>query len=129
LLPQGQGLNELYVRFTEWPNGESQKKTGEGVIAFISNYSWLDGLSFTGMRERYLDEFDRIAIDCLNGDKYKTGKMTPEGLPDPSIFSTPRNPMGIQVGTAISVMVRKRSTSLLERSNSDIFGVCRNGRN
>jgi len=84
------------------------EKTGEGVIAFISNYSWLDGLSFTGMRERYLDEFDRIAIDCLNGDKYKTGKMTPEGLPDPSIFSTPRNPMGIQVGTAISVMVRKK---------------------
>jgi len=46
------------------------EKTGEGVIAFISNYSWLDGLSFTGMRERYLDEFDRIAIDCLNAIRF-----------------------------------------------------------
>ena len=50
-------------------------KTGQGVVCFISNYSWLDGLSFTGMRERYLEEFDAIRIDCLNGDKYKTGKV------------------------------------------------------
>ena len=52
---------------------------GKGVVCFISNYSWLDGLSFTGMRERYLEVFDRIWIDCLNGDKYKTGKLTPDG--------------------------------------------------
>ena len=29
------------------------EKTGCGVVCFISNYSWLDGLSYTGMRERY----------------------------------------------------------------------------
>ena len=40
------------------------------------------------MRERYLEVFDGIWIDCLNGDKYKTGKLTPDGKPDPSIFST-----------------------------------------
>ena len=33
------------------------------------------GLSLTGMRERYLEVFDAIRIDCLNGDKYKTGKV------------------------------------------------------
>ena len=44
------------------------------------------------MRERYLEAFDAIRIDCLNGDKYKTGKTTPDGDPDPSIFSTPRGP-------------------------------------
>ena len=78
-----------------------------GVICFISNYSWLDGLSFTGMRERYLDAFDAVRIDCLNGDKYKTGKVSPDGLPDPSIFSTEGAPVGIQVGTAITTLVRK----------------------
>ena len=36
------------------------EKTGQGVVCFISNYSWLDGLSFTGMRERYLEAFDAI---------------------------------------------------------------------
>jgi len=61
------------------------------------------------MRERYLEVFDQIWIDNLNGDKYKTGKLTPEGLPDPSVFSTPFNPEGIQVGTAIALLVRRPS--------------------
>ena len=83
------------------------EKTGQGVVCFISNYSWLEGLSFTGMRERYLREFDAIRIDSLNGDKYRTGKVAPDGSPDPSIFSTPVDPVGIQVGTAITTLVRK----------------------
>ena len=105
-VPQGQGLNDLYVRFLRMAERRIVEKTGQGVVCFISNYSWLDGLSFTGMRERYLDAFDGIWIDCLNGDKYKTGKLTPTGDPDPSIFSTDFSPEGIQVGTAIALLVR-----------------------
>ena len=105
--PEGQGLNDLYVRFFRMAERRIAEKTGQGVVCFISNYSWLDGLSFTGMRERYLEAFDAIRIDCLNGDKYKTGKTTPDGTPDPSIFSTPSDPVGIQVGTAITTLVRK----------------------
>ena len=105
--PEGQGLNDLYVRFFRMAERRIAEKTGRGVVCFISNYSWLDGLSFTGMRERYLEAFDVIRIDCLNGDKYKTGKTTPDGAPDPSIFSTPGDPVGIQVGTAITTLVRK----------------------
>ena len=58
------------------------------------------------MRERYLEAFDHVWIDCLNGDKYKTGKLTPDGKPDPSIFSTEFNREGIQVGTAITLLAR-----------------------
>ena len=105
--PEGQGLNDLYVRFFRMAERRIAEKTGQGVVCFISNYSWLDGLSFTGMREHYLEAFDSIRIDCLNGDKYKTGKTTPKGAPDPSIFSTPDDPVGIQVGTAIATLVRK----------------------
>ena len=105
--PEGQGLNDLYVRFFRMAERRIAEKTGRGVVCFISNYSWLDGLSFTGMRERYLEAFDAIRIDCLNGDKYKTGKTTPDGEPDPSIFSSPEDPVGIQVGTAITTLVRK----------------------
>ena len=105
--PEGQGLNDLYVRFFRMAERRIAEKTGQGVVCFISNYSWLDGLSFTGMRERYLDAFDAIRIDCLNGDKYKTGKVAPDGSPDPSIFSTDGDPVGIQVGTAIATLVRK----------------------
>ena len=105
--PEGQGLNDLYVRFFRMAERRIAEKTGRGVVCFISNYSWLDGLSFTGMRERYLEAFDAIRIDNLNGDKYKTGKTTPDGKPDPSIFSIPGDPVGIQVGTAIATLVRK----------------------
>ena len=105
--PEGQGLNDLYVRFFRMAERRIAEKTGRGVVCFISNYSWLDGLSFTGMRERYLEAFDAVRIDCLNGDKYRTGKTTPDGAPDPSIFSTPEDPVGIQVGTAITTLVRK----------------------
>ena len=84
--PEGQGLNDLYVRFFRM--AERRIATKKGVVCLISNYSWLDGLSFTGMREQYLEAFDAIRIDCLNGDKYKTGKTTPDGHTDPSIFST-----------------------------------------
>ena len=105
--PEGQGLNDLYVRFFRMAERRIAEKTGRGVVCFISNYSWLDGLSFTGMRERYLEAFDAIRIDCLNGDKYKTGKIAPDGSPDPSIFSTESDPVGIQVGTAIATLVRK----------------------
>ncbi|MDE0510124.1 MAG: N-6 DNA methylase [Gammaproteobacteria bacterium] len=105
--PEGQGLNELYVRFFRMAERRITEKTGRGIVCFISNYSWLDGLSFTGMRERYLESFDAVRIDCLNGDKYKTGKVAPDGTPDPSIFSTEGDPVGIQVGTAIATLVRK----------------------
>ena len=105
--PEGQGLNDLYVRFFRMAERRIAEKTGQGIVCFISNYSWLDGLSFTGMRERYLEAFDEVRIDNLNGDKYRTGKTTPDGSPDPSIFSTPDDPVGIQVGTAITTLVRK----------------------
>ena len=105
--PEGRGLNDLYVRFFRMAERRIAEKTGQGVVCFISNYSWLDGLSFTGMRERYLEVFDTVQIDCLNGDRYKTGKVAPDGSPDPSIFSTPEDPVGIQVGTAITTLVRK----------------------
>ena len=105
--PEGQGLNDLYVRFFRMAERRIAEKTGQGVVCFISNYSWLDGLSFTGMRERYLEAFDAVCIDCLNGDKYKTGKVAPDGSPDPSIFSTEGDSVGIQVGTAIATLVRR----------------------
>jgi Type ISP C-terminal specificity domain/N-6 DNA Methylase len=107
--PQGQGLNDLYVRFFRMAERKIVEQSGQGIVCFISNYSWLEKLSFTGMRERYLSAFDKIWIDCLNGDKFKTGKLTPDGHPDPSIFSTEWNREGIQVGISIALLVRQKT--------------------
>jgi hypothetical protein len=68
------------------------------------------------MRESLLKSFDEVWIDCLNGDKYKTGKVIPKGVPgegatDQSIFTTEHDPRGIQVGTGIATLLRRgRST-------------------
>jgi hypothetical protein len=100
-------LDDLYIRFLRVAERRIAEQTGRGIVCFISNFSWLGDPSAVVMRERLLREFDSITIDSLNGDSRETGKKTPEGDPDPSIFSTRLNPPGIQVGTAISLLVRK----------------------
>ena len=72
----------------------------------ISNFSYLSDPSFVTMRRRFLQEFDKLWLDCMNGDSRETGKLTPEGRPDPSVFSTEFNREGIRVGTAIALMAR-----------------------
>ena len=67
--------------------------------------------------------FNRIYIDNLNGDKYRTGKTTPEGKPDPSAFSTSQNREGIQVGTAIATLVRESVTTHPTDIHLRDFGV------
>ncbi|AMU96606.1 hypothetical protein AOA14_18570 [Sphingopyxis terrae subsp. terrae NBRC 15098] len=96
-------LDELYVRFFRVAERKIEN-TGRGVVCLISNASYLGYRSFTVMRERLVNAFDTITIDALNGDSRQTGKLTPEGRPDPSIFSTPFNPEGIRVGTAIATL-------------------------
>jgi hypothetical protein len=113
-VPQGQGLNDLYVRFFRVAERKIVEGTGAGIVCLISNYSWLHGMSHTGMRERYMEIFDNIWIDCLNGDAFETGKLTPEGAPDPSVFSTDQNRDGIRIGTAISLLARTNRSKGLD---------------
>ncbi|MFM7345742.1 MAG: N-6 DNA methylase [Tagaea sp.] len=105
---RGQGLNDLYARFWRMAERRIAEVGGRGIVCYVSNYSWIDGLSFPAMRERLQEGFERIEIDVLNGDSRKTGKKAPDGRPDPSIFSTERNREGIQVGTAVATLVRTR---------------------
>ena len=110
--PQGQGLNDLYIRFFRIAERRIVGNAdGQGIVSLITNNAWLDGLSHPTMRYRYLQAFQHLYIDNLNGDKYRTGKTTPDGLPDPSAFSTPQNREGIQLGTAIATLVRNRSAA------------------
>ncbi|MDA8049247.1 MAG: hypothetical protein M0002_04445 [Rhodospirillales bacterium] len=103
-------LDDLYVRFFRVAEGRIAEETGRGVVCFISNHSWLSMQSYVVMRERLVQEFDCIWIDNLNGSKFETGKVAPDGSPDPSVFSTDANREGIQVGTAIALLVRKSVT-------------------
>ena len=103
--PEGQGLNDLYVRFFRMAERRIAEKTGRGVVCFISNYSWLDGLSFTGMRERYLDAFDAVRIDNLHGDRI-ISEYAPDGRTSETVFALRGQSRGIKIGTSIALLSR-----------------------
>ena len=106
-------LDDLYLRFFRLAEIRIGVEAEYGVVSLISNYSYLTGRSHPLMRESLLRSFDRIWIDSLNGDKYRTGKIIPRGLPgegtsDQSVFTTKQDSRGIQVGTAISTFLKAK---------------------
>ena len=73
-------LDDLYIRFFRIAERRiTEGKPGAGVVAFISNFSYIEDASFVVMRQRFISEFDRIWIDCMNGDSRETGKPTTAG--------------------------------------------------
>jgi hypothetical protein len=115
-------LDDLYIRFFRVAERRLTKNS-EGVLCFISNFSYLREPSFVVMRQKLLEGFDSMWIDVLNGDSRETGKRTPEGLADPSVFSTSFNPAGIRVGTAVNLMVRTPLRQDKEIRSRNLWGV------
>jgi hypothetical protein len=105
-------LDDLYVRFIRLAEERIGEAADYGVISYISNSSYLTGRSHPMMRRSLLSNFHAVWIDNLNGDKYRTGKIIPKGLPgagtrDDSAFTTEMDPRGIQPGTAIVTGVKR----------------------
>ncbi len=108
--PRGQGLNDLYVRFFRVAERRIVEGTGRGIVCFISNYSWLDGLSFPGMRERYLEAFDLVRVDNLHGDRI-ISEYAPDGQTSETVFALPGQSPGIKIGTSITLLSRSRGST------------------
>ena len=105
-------LDDLYIRFIRLAEERIGEAADYGVISYISNSSYLTGRSHPMMRRSLLGNFHAVWIDNLNGDKYRTGKVIPRGLPgagtrDDSAFTTEMDPRGIQPGTAIVTWVKR----------------------
>ena len=107
-------LDDLYIRFLRLAEERIGEAAEFGVVSFISNSSYLTGRSHPLMRRSLLSNFHKVWIDNLNGDKYRTGKLIPEGLPgggssDQSAFTTEMDSRGIQPGTAIVTWLKART--------------------
>ena len=105
-------LDDLYIRFIRLAEERIGLAAEYGVVSYISNSSYLTGRSHPLMRRSLLSSFDAVWVDNLNGDKYRTGKMIPKGLPgagtrDDSAFTTEMDPRGIQPGTAIVTWIKR----------------------
>ena len=106
-------LDDLYIRFIRLAEERIGEAADYGVVSYISNSSYLTGRSHPLMRRMLLSNFDAVWIDNLNGDKYRTGKVIPKGLPgagtrDDSAFTTEMDPRGIQPGTTIATWVKRK---------------------
>ncbi|MCO5189206.1 MAG: N-6 DNA methylase, partial [Anaerolineae bacterium] len=89
-------LNDPYVKAIRWA---TDRVNDEGIVAVVTNNSFLGDLSFDGMRHCLEEEFDAIYVLDLGGNVRH----------NPKLSGTTHNVFGIQVGVSINLMVRKQN--------------------
>ena len=87
-------LYDMYARFFRWA---SDRLAENGILAFITNRSFIDSRTFDGFRNVVEKEFNEIYIVDLGGDVRV----------NPKLSGTKHNVFGIQTGVAISFMVKR----------------------
>ena len=108
-------LADVYVKAIKWAS-DRIAANGEGIVAFVTNNSFLDGIAFDGMRKQLAEEFDAIYVLDLGGNVRK----------NPKLSGTTHNVFGIQVGVSINLFIKKKKTSeekLPKSSRLRKFGV------
>src|SRR3989475_371438 len=87
-------LYDMYARFFRWA---SDRVDENGIIAFVSNSSFIDSRTFDGFRDVVTREFNEVWIIDLGGDVRE----------NPKLSGTKHNVFGIQIGVAISFLVKR----------------------
>ena len=87
---------DMYARFFRWSMDRLDKN---GIIAFVTNRSFIDSRTFDGFRKVVEDEFDYVYIVDLRSDVRA----------NPKIAGTTHNVFGIQTGVAIMFLVKAES--------------------
>jgi len=85
---------DMYTRFYRWA---MDRLDDNGIIAMITNRSFIDGMAFDGFRKIAASEFNHIYIVDLGGDVRA----------NPKLSGTKNNVFGIQTGVAIMFLVKK----------------------
>ncbi len=112
-----QPLSDDYIKFIRLGQ-EYVEKNGEGVLAFISNNSFIDGLIHREMRHQLLLAFDEIYIVNLHGNSRKE-ELSPDGAKDENVFD-------IMQGVSINIFIRKanhQKASLGFVHYKDVYGL------
>lgn len=87
-------LYDMYARFFRWASDRIEEN---GIVAFISNRSFLDSRTFDGFRKVLQGEFHEVRVLDLGGDVRE----------NPKLSGSKHNVFGIQTGVAISFLVKK----------------------
>ncbi|MEI6091305.1 MAG: N-6 DNA methylase [bacterium] len=94
-----QPLSDDYIKFIRFGQ-HFIEKNGEGILAYISNNSFIDGIIHRKMREELMKTFDKIYILDLHGNSKKK-EACPDGGKDENVFD-------IMQGVSINIFVKKR---------------------
>jgi len=92
-----QPLSDDYIKFIRYGQ-YFVEKNGGGILAYISNNSFIDGLIHRQMRKNLLHTFDKIYILDLHGNAKKK-ETAPDGSKDENVFD-------IQQGVSINIFVK-----------------------
>ncbi|MDR3451551.1 MAG: N-6 DNA methylase [Rhodoferax sp.] len=99
-------LYDMYARFFRWA---SDRLSENGVLAFVTNRSFIESRTFDGFRKTVAQEFADIYVVDLGGDVRA----------NPKLSGTKHNVFGIQTGVAISFMVKKTKPSAAGRGSGE----------
>ena len=91
-------LSDDYIKFIRFAQYQIEEQTGEGIVAFITNNSFLDGIIHRQMRKELLRVFDEIYILNLHGNS-RLKEKAPDGGKDENVFA-------IQAGVSINIFVK-----------------------
>jgi predicted helicase len=111
-----QPLSDDYIKFIRFGQ-HFIDKNGSGVLAYISNNSFVDGLIHKQMRKHLLESFDSIYILDLHGNAKKK-ETASDGSIDQNVFD-------IMQGVSINLFVktgRKKDIELGKTFHFDLFG-------
>lgn len=110
------GLDDDYIKFIRFGHWKIEQN-GVGILAFITNYSYLKGLIYSGVRDELMKTFNEIYIINLHG-----GIKPKEPLPDG--VKNNENVFGIMVGVAIGIFVKTSNNSKhCNVKNVDVWGT------
>jgi len=112
-----QPLSDDYIKFIRYAESLIDR-TGEGILAYISNNSFIDGIIHRQMRKHLLETFDKVYILDLHGNAKKK-EVCPDGSKDENVFD-------IMQGVSINIFVKKKDkkkSTQAEVSHFDLYGT------
>ena len=98
-------LADPYVKAIRWASDRIEE---EGIVALVTNDSFLTDIAFDGMRKHLVNDFDAIYILDLSGNVRK----------NPKLSGTTHNVFGIQIGVSVNFFVKRRDDA---NSQAEIF--------
>lgn len=98
-----------FIRFAQW----RIDKSGQGVLAFISNHGFLDNPTFRGMRQHLIDSFNGIYIYDLHGNSKKK-ETDMDGGKDENVFD-------IQQGVSITLALKVENECI--NNHAHLYGL------